>query len=120
MKKFKFQPWMGLLGFLGFLGFLPDLQGTPQYLFCIFFSFFGFYFWAKLDQVQADERLIFNQMRALRVVAGCFAILSFLILFLLDKSRIRRETVLLLGTLGYSAVSVLAPALILFFDQVVD
>lgn len=117
-RRFALKPWMGLLGLLGFLGFVPNHRGEPQYFACIFFTFFSFYFWAKLGQEQEDERLIQNQVRAMRIIAGLFALLSFFLLFFLQKSYIRREMILLWGSLIYSMVSVLGPGLVYYFDQV--
>ena len=65
----------------------------------------------------ADERLVENETRAMRIVGGLFALLSFLLLFLLDRRGIGRDTVLLFGALGYSVCSVAAPALTYYLDR---
>ena len=65
----------------------------------------------------ADERLVENETRAMRIVGGLFALLSFLLLFLLDRQGLGRDTVLLFGALGYSVCSVAAPALTYYLDR---
>lgn len=119
-QKQILKPWMGLLGFLGFLGFIPTHSGEPQYFTTIFFVFFGFYFWGKLGGEEKDERLIENQHKAQRILSAFFALLSFFILFLLAKERVPREVILLGGSLGYALCFILAPALVLYFDQVAN
>lgn len=117
---FTFKRWMGLAGFLGFLSLIPNYRGEPNYFSAIFFSFFAFYFWAKLEEQPADERLDNNRTRALRVLAPAYLLLSFFLLFSLDRSHIPRETILLWGSLAYAAISILAPALVYYFDRVAE
>lgn len=117
-KRFTIKPWMGLFGFLGFLGFVPNHRGEPQYFACLFFGFFAFYFWGKLARECVDERLLENQQRALRILAPCYALLNFFLLFFLQKEYIPRAMILLWGSLGYAACSIIGPALVLYFDQV--
>ena len=71
----------------------------------------------QLYKEPADERLVENETRAMRIVGGLFALLSFLLLFLLDRQGIGRDTVLLFGALGYSVCSVAAPALTYYLDR---
>lgn len=82
-RNFQVKPWMGCMGFLGFLGFLPKHGGGRNYLFFVFFAFFAWFFWGLLYKEPADERLVENETRAMRIVGGLFALLSFLLLFLL-------------------------------------
>ena len=96
-RNFQIKPWMGCMGFLGFLGFLPKHGGGRNYLFFVFFAFFAWFFWGLLYKEPADERLVENETRAMRIVGGLFALLSFLLLFLLDRRGIGRDTVLLFG-----------------------
>ena len=103
-RNFQIKPWMGCMGFLGFLGFLPKHGGGRNYLFFVFFAFFAWFFWGLLYKEPAD-------------VGGLFALLSFLLLFLLDRQGIGRDTVLLFGALGYSVCSVAAPALTYYLDR---
>ena len=93
-RNFQIKPWMGCMGFLGFLGFLPKHGGGRNYLFFVFFAFFAWFFWGLL-----------------------YKELSFLLLFLLDRRGIGRDTVLLFGALGYSVCSVAAPALTYYLDR---
>lgn len=116
-RNFQVKPWMGCMGFLGFLGFLPKHGGGRNYLFFVFFAFFAWFFWGLLYKEPADERLVENETRAMRIVGGLFALLSFLLLFLLDRQGIGRDTVLLFGALGYSVWSVAAPALTYYLDR---
>ncbi len=61
---------------------------------------------------------LWKMKRALCVLwEGLFALLSFLLLFLLDRQGIGRDTVLWFGALGYSVCSVAAPALTYYLDR---
>lgn len=82
--------------------------------------FFSFYFWAKLGEEQVDERLLENQQRALRILAPCFASLSFFIIFSLQYDGIPRELIMLGGSLGYAACMILSPVLVLYLDKVAE
>ena len=115
----KFFPWFSLFGFCGFLGFLPKVNGHPNYFFFIFFGFFAFFFYYQLEKNGVDERLLENRRRAVAVMLTFFTLLSFAMLYLLDR-QISSDTVLLVGSLGYAAGLVLAPALTLFFDRKAD
>ena len=67
-RNFQIKPWMGCMGFLGFLGFLPKHGGGRNYLFFVFFAFFAWFFWGLLYKEPADERLVENETRAMRIV----------------------------------------------------
>lgn len=118
-SKRKISPWFSLLGFAGFLGFLPKVDGRPNYFFFLFFGFFGWFFWGKLMKEQADERLLENQNRAARWMLAFYTLLSFALLFLLDR-EVPSDTVLLVGSLGYALGFLLSPALVLYLDRVAD
>ncbi len=115
-KTARFRPWMGALGLLGFLGFLPKHGGGHNYLFFVFFAFFSWFFWGLLCMEKVDERLVENQNRAMRLIGALFAMLSFLLIFLLDRG-VTPDTVLLTGSLGYAGCFVAAPALTWYLDR---
>ena len=106
-RLLRLFPWFSLLGFFGFLGLLPKFNGHPNYFFFIFFGFFAFFFYYHLEK---------DGKRAAAVMLSFFTLLSFALLFLLDR-QVPADTVLLVGSLGYAAGFVLAPALTLFFDR---
>lgn len=112
----KLFPWFSLLGFCGFLGFLPKYNGHPNYFFFAFFGFFAFFFYYHLEKGGVDERLLENRKRAVSVMLTFFTLLSFVMLYLLDR-QISADIVLLVGSLGYGLGFILAPALTLFFDR---
>lgn len=118
MKKraLPIRPWMGLLGLLGFLGFLPKYGGGRNYLFFLFFAFFSWFFWGLLGAEKVDERLLANQARAMKTIGVLFALLCFLLIFLLDRG-VAADTVLLVGSLGYAACFIAAPALVWYLDR---
>lgn len=118
-RLLRLFPWFSLLGFFGFLGLLPKFNGHPNYFFFIFFGFFAFFFYYHLEKDGVDERLLENRKRAVAVMLSFFTLLSFTLLFLLDR-QVPADTVLLVGSLGYAAGFVLAPALTLFFDRKAD
>ena len=117
-RNFQVKPSDGLHGFLGFLGFLPKQRGRTELSVFVFFAFFAWFFWGLLYKEPADERLVENETRAMRIVGRpvCTA-QFFLLLFLLDRQGIGRDTVLLFGALGYSVCSVAAPALTYYLDR---
>ena len=97
-----------------------ELKGRGNaYFFFIFFGFFAFFFYYHLEKDGVDERLLENRKRAAAVMLSFFTLLSFALLFLLDR-QVPADTVLLVGSLGYAAGFVLAPALTLFFDRKAD
>jgi len=60
---------LGMLGFLGFTGFIPmeyDGETIPTFFFFFgFFGWFGFYYHGRMSGTFIDERLRFNESRAL-------------------------------------------------------
>ena len=117
-RNFQVKPWMGCIGFFGLPRLLAEARGrTELSVFCFLRSFLPGFFWGLLYKEPADERLVENETRAMRIVGGLFALLSFLLLFLLDRQGIGRDTVLLFGALGYSVCSVAAPALTYYLDR---
>ena len=82
-------------------------------------GFFAFFFYYHLEKDGVDERLLENRKRAAAVMLSFFTLLSFALLFLLDR-QVPADTVLLVGSLGYATGFVLAPALTLFFDRKAD
>lgn len=119
MDTYISNPWFSLVGFLGLLGFIP-LGGEPNYFFCIFFSFFSWYWWSKLSKEKEDERLKENQQRAQKFMMTYFAMLSFFMLFFLDRGTVSTDIIILIGSLGYALGFILSPALIYYFDKVQD
>lgn len=109
-RNFRIPPALGILGFLGLLGIFFE----P--FFCIFFGFFGFFFWGLLEKEQSDERLAENINKAVSISGRLGIVLCFFLLFALDK-KIPADTVLLYGSIAYSAVFTSAPALAYFIDK---
>ena len=116
-KEIRISPWFSLMGFLGFLGFLPKVNNHPNYFFFIFFGFFAWFFWGKLMKEQTDERMVENQKRASQLMLTFFILLSFALIFLLDR-QVSADTVRLVGSLGYALGLILSTALVLYFDRV--
>ena len=115
-KEFCIPAWFGLFGFLGLLGFLPGHNGYHPYLFFAFFGFFGWFFWAVLLKERPDERMVESQKRACLILLSYYVILSFALLYLMDKG-LSTNLILALGALAYGLGFILCPALILFIDR---
>ena len=115
-RNFQIKPWMGCMGFWASSASCRSTGADGIICFC-FLRIFAWFFWGLLYKEPADERLVENETRAMRIVGGLFALLSFLLLFLLDRRGIGRDTVLLFGALGYSVCSVAAPALTYYLDR---
>lgn len=80
-RNFQVKPWMGCMGFLGFLGFLPSTGAGRNYLFFVFFAFFAWFFWDCCIKSRQMSGLMENETRAMRIVGGLFALLSFCFCF---------------------------------------
>ncbi|MGG7076597.1 DUF3796 domain-containing protein [Clostridium sardiniense] len=115
MKDFTLKPHFALLGLLGFLGLIPIAGEKPTYFAFVFFSFFGWYFFAKLPQKSSDEKFISAKQKSSQIMLATFAILCFSILFFLDRGTVNVDTIVIFGTLSYSAVFILCPALTYHF-----
>ena len=103
------SPWFSLFSLFGLLGFLPKHDGSPNY----------FFFWHLLEKGGVDERLLSNRRRAGMLLLTFFTLLSFLLLFLLDRG-VGADAVLLVGSLGYALGMILSPVLTLVLDRAVD
>lgn len=114
-KSLLTNKWISVLGFLGFLGFLPKQNGDANYFFFILFSFFSWYWWAKIEKEDIDERLEINIKKSKSYLSGASILLSFFILFFLDKG-IDTEILLALGSIGYSLIFILTPIVICYLD----
>ena len=93
-------------------------SGIPPQPF-IFFGFLAFFFWHLLEKGGVDERLLSNRRRAGMLLLTFFTLLSFLLLFLLDRG-VGADAVLLVGSLGYALGMILSPVLTLVLDRAVD
>ena len=115
-RNFQIKPWMGCMGF-GFLGFLPKHGGGQELSVFCFLRIFAWFFWGLLYKEPADERLVENETRAMRIVGGLFALLSFLLLFCWTGRGLAGIRCFCSGALGYSVCSVAAPALTYYLDR---
>lgn len=61
-----------------------------------------------------------NQQRAQKFMMTYFAMLSFFMLFFLDRGTVSTDIIILIGSLGYALGFILSPALIYYFDKVQD
>lgn len=118
--KFKIRPWFGVFGLLGFIGLVPKFNGSPNYFMFIFFSFFGWYWWGKILEEKEDERLYENQRKVSQISGTLFGLLSFFMLFFLDRNNVNKDSILLFGSLSYAGIFILTPALIYYYDRVKD
>ena len=75
-RNFQIKPWMGCMGFLGFLASCRS-TGADGIICFLFSSHFCLVFLGLLYKEPADERLVENETRAMRIVGGLFALLSF-------------------------------------------
>lgn len=116
MNKFTIKPYFCILGFLGLLGFIP-INGKLTYFSFIFFSFFSFYWWGKLSNEEENEKLKASSLKSAGIMCGIFAMLTFFILFFLDRKTVSTDTIILFGTLGYSLAFTLMPALTYHFNK---
>lgn len=103
-------------GFLGLVGFIPKVNGEPNYLFFIFFSFFSIYLHEKINKGISAESLLKNRAIATRIMLAYYMITIFVILFLLDRN-ISKHTPLLTGVILYTVSFYLHPLLILWLNN---
>jgi len=101
---------LGMLGFLGFLAFF----GFP--IAGMSFAFFGFFFIRRLRKEKADERLIENYKRGMRIKTRLGTLSCSLVLLALHLGA-STDTVLLWGSVGLGIISALGDALAYFFDK---
>jgi len=108
--RLKHPAILGILGFFGFLAFF----GFP--IAGVSFTFFGFFFIGRLSKEQADERLIENYKKGMRITARLGTLSCFFVLLALHLG-VTAETVLLWGSVGLGVISALGDALAYFFDK---
>jgi len=108
--RMKHPTILGIFGFLGFLAFF----GWP--LSGVNFLWFGFFFIGRLGKEKADERLIENYKKGMRITARLGMMSCFLVLLALHQG-VATETVLLWGSVGLGVISALGDALAYFFDK---
>jgi len=108
--RVKHPAILGMFGFIGFLAFF----GFP--IAGVSFAFFGFFFIGRLNKEKADERLIENQKKGMRITARLGTLSCFLILLALHLG-VACETVLLWGSVGLGVISAIGDALAYLFDK---
>ena len=109
-KTIRIHPALGLLGFFGILGF------SDKPFFCIFFSYFGFFFWGLLGKEKVDERLEKNINKAASIAGQMALVLCVLILLAIHK-KLPVDMILLLGSIGYGLVYTASPAIAYIMDK---
>jgi len=101
---------LGMFGFIGFLAFF----GFP--IAGVSFAFFGFFFIGRLSKEKADERLIENRKKGMRITARLGTLSCFFVLLALHLGA-STDAVLLWGSVGLGVISALGDALACFFDK---
>ena len=118
LMNLRKKSWPGFFGVLGLLGFVPKTNGEPNYFMFILFTLFSWFIWSKLERENQDERLIENLQKAYMLVGRLSMLLVFFILFFLDRGTVSKDIIILCGTLAYSIMFTLVPALTYYFDRI--
>ncbi|MGL5756733.1 MAG: DUF3796 domain-containing protein [Paraclostridium sp.] len=103
------------MGLLGFFGFVTKPNGDPNYFFFIFFSFFSWYWLAKLETKSSSKSFLVNLQKSTSFLLILPMLLSFFILFFLDRGT-NPQIVLAFGSIGYSIIFILLPMIVCCLD----
>ena len=107
-----------LFGFFGFQGFTYFITGDPLSLFWFsFFSFFAYYFIAKLANEMQDERYIENSRNAKLKTAVIPLVTLFMVGFFSGFPFVTKELIILTCALGWSVTLISYAILFWSYDK---
>jgi len=110
--------YLWLAGFFGFQGFTYFKTGNPTSLFWFsFFSFFAYYFIAKMADEIPDERYFENSKKAKLKIASIPLIILFIIGFFSGYSFVTKELIILTCALGWTVTLILYAFLFWYYDK---
>lgn len=106
------------LGFLGFQGFTYFITGNPLSLFWFgFFSFFAYYFIAKMADEMQDERYFENSKKAKLKTAIIPLATLFIIGFFSGFPFVTKELIILTCAFGWTVTLIFYAILFWYYDK---
>lgn len=115
LKSIKYV-WF--IGFLGFQGFRYFITGNPLSLFWFsFFSFFAYYFIAKMADEMQDERYFENSKKAKLKTANIPLVILFIVGFFSGFSFVTKEHIILTCAFGWAVTIILYAFLFWYYDK---